>query len=769
MRADRENINWSDIHDNNQSFASNRDNTILTVFPLNGLKHLSFNVSKLIFKDRIAVDDFFAPRMNKWAGFLVTKLKCPIVPLSDPEKPAFLIASEDLTNIGALPELMDENKKVYRIIPSGENFPINIDSQKLGYNDLICRLIEQAISRRFLSHGMNLWRTSTTSFFKLMPENTSVMKDQVKAYRGFDFKVINIRDGLYVAFDLKTRYVGRRSLLQYSQAERDTILRDHLDLKKNRRGKFLRDNLLTKFECRYAGPTGKNIGEFIVEKVGKSVYEYYHETYPDINLSSMEPAVFVKTDTAVPESRLFPIFTTRDEYVRRCSVKPQISPSVRYKEILNIVSRLKTIYFANQQLEIGLAPLTVGEERIELPNLIFGGDNIVRPVGNRKDRYEITKIDALKRYGPFKNPAFPPLVLLYPDSLSQEYIIQFEDILSAEVKEFTNQSLSFDMIRNYESTGSNSVAIRSIKAVVETILKYRQNVMFVCIMSKKFDDTIHRTLKEIFKNSASQLFRESTVNDIIFNRKRGELETSVLAILTEAGVIPWSLSDGLLSDIHLGIDLLFGNLGYSFIYGNQCESIGICFGKNMVNGRNREALSAKTAKKIIRELLDKAFSDGTEFSSLTIHRDGRWWPGESEGLREAISEFNSERGTSIKYVVVEILKSHFPVRMFFKNDAISERIINSPPGTFYKLTDSSALIINSNLHRQGQQDDKTAIPLLINVAESNEKIDVEEILKDIYHLTALNWSAPRINLRLPVTIGWLDNSLKNKQEEETYA
>lgn len=761
-------MNWTNIHDNSQSFDSNSDNTILTVFPLNGLKHLNFNISKLIFKDRIPVDDFFAQRMNKWARFLVTKLKCPIVPLPNPEKPAFLIASEDLADHGTLPELVDENKKVYPITASGENSSINIDSQEPGYSDLVCRLIEQAISKRFLSHGMNLWKTSTTSFFKLMPENASVMKDQVKAYRGFDFKVINIRDGLYVAFDLKTRYVGRRSLLQYSQAERDTILRDHLDLKKTKRGKFLRDNLSAKFECRYAGPTGKNVRDFFVEKVGKSVYNYYHETYPGISLSPEDPAVFVTTDTAVPESRLFPIFSTMNEYVRKCSVKSQISPSVRYKEILNIVGRLKTIYFANQQIEIGLAPLTVGEEIINLPNLIFGGDNVLRSVGKGKDRYETTKIDALKRYGPFKNLPFHPLVLLYPDSLSNEYITQFEEILSAEVKGFTNRNLTFDMIRKYDSSGSNSVAIRSIKTVVETILENRSNVMFVCIMSQKFDDTIHRILKEIFKNNVSQLFHESTVNDIIFNRKRGKVETSALAVLTEAGVIPWSLSDGLLSDMHIGIDLLFGNVGYSFIYGKQCESIGIFSGKNMTNGKYREALSAKTTKKIIRELLDKAFSDGTDLSRFTIHRDGRWWPGESEGLREAVSEFNSERGTSLKYVVIEILKSHFPVRMFLKKSAFNEQIINSPPGTYYKLTDTSALIVNTDIHGQSRSDDKTAIPLLIYVAESNEKIEIEKILKDIYHLTALNWSAPRINLRLPVTIGWLDKFLDDKQEEETY-
>ena len=761
-------MNWTNINDNSQNFDSNSDNTILTVFPLNGLKHLSFNISKLIFIDRIPVDDFFAPRMNKWARFLVTKLKCPIVPLPNPEKPAFLIASEDLVNHGALPELVDENKKVYPITASGESFPINIDSQDPGYNDLVCRLIEQAISKRFLSHGMNLWKTSTTSFFKIMPENASVMKDQVKAYRGFDFKVINIRDGLYVAFDLKTRYVGRRSLLQYSQAERDTILRDHLDLKKTKRRKFLRDNLTSKFECRYAGQTGKNIREFIVERVGKSVYDYYRETYPGISLNPEEPAVFVTTDTAVPESRLFPIFSTKHEYVRKCSVKPQISPSVRYKEILNIVGRLKTIYFANQQVEIGLAPLMVGEERIKLPNLIFGGDNVLQPVGNGKDRYETAKIDALKRYGPFKNPPLPPLVLLYPDSLSNEYITQFEFLLSAEVMELTNRNLAFDMIRKYDSSSSNSVAIRSIKTVVESILENPQNVMFVCIMSHKFDDTFHRILKEIFKNSASQLFHEGTVNDIIFNKKRGKVETSALAVLTEAGVIPWSLSDGLLSDMHIGIDLLFGNVGYSFIYGKQCESIGILPGKNMTNGKYREALSAKTIKKFIRELLDKAFSEGTDLSIFTIHRDGRWWPGESEGLKEAVSEFNAEKGTSLKYAVVEILKSHFPVRMFSKESALYGQIINSPPGTFYKLTDTSALIVNTNIHGKSQSDDRTAIPLLINVAESKEKIEIEKILIDVYHLTALNWSAPRINLRLPVTIGWLDKFLDDKQEDETY-
>ena len=69
---------------------------------------------------------------------------------------------------------------------------------------------------------------------------------------------------------------------------------------------------------------------------------------------------------------------------------------------------------------------------------------------------------------------------------------------------------------------------------------------------------------------------------------------------------------------------------------------------------------------------------------------------------------------------------------------------------------------------------RTAGTLLLNLAESSQPMDISALAEDAYRLTHLNWSAPDIEISVPVTIRWNDDALRaslvsqQQEEDETY-
>ena len=69
---------------------------------------------------------------------------------------------------------------------------------------------------------------------------------------------------------------------------------------------------------------------------------------------------------------------------------------------------------------------------------------------------------------------------------------------------------------------------------------------------------------------------------------------------------------------------------------------------------------------------------------------------------------------------------------------------------------------------------RTAGTLLLNLVESSRPMSIEALTEDAYRLTHLNWSAPDIEISVPVTIRWNDDALRaslvsqQQEEDETY-
>jgi hypothetical protein len=94
---------------------------------------------------------------------------------------------------------------------------------------------------------------------------------------------------------------------------------------------------------------------------------------------------------------------------------------------------------------------------------------------------------------------------------------------------------------------------------------------------------------------------------------------------------------------------------------------------------------------------------GEPCASLVIHRDGRWWPTERDGLRDAVENLIADGvvPTTFRVVVVEVRKNHMPVRLFThggeRSPATSAAtgrahvdFVNPLPGSYLILGDDRA-------------------------------------------------------------------------------
>jgi hypothetical protein len=118
-------------------------------------------------------------------------------------------------------------------------------------------------------------------------------------------------------------------------------------------------------------------------------------------------------------------------------------------------------------------------------------------------------------------------------------------------------------------------------------------------------------------------------------------------------------------------------------------------------------------------------------------------------------------GPDSVYGVVEIRKSHTPVRIFTEVGPPANRLMNPLPGMYLVLDARRALLATTGRPgpwEQGQG--RTAGTLLLNLVESTLPLSITSLAEDAYRLTHLNWNAPDIEISVPVTIRWNDEALR---------
>jgi hypothetical protein len=760
-----------------------------TLYPLVGLEKTRYCFRLLKVLEQVPQDNNKSIRIQRWADRLWREeLRCPVYPTTRFDGTGFLIPDGSSPPVGHTVEITDVPDKVYHIEVTDKTFEVTIEEAVGSERELVCRMLERPFTDKFQALEDKFWRSDWTLFFCQVPENEGVERDIVNAYRGLKFGVVLLQNGgIHLGADIRTKYVGKKCLLECTNEEKQEVLQKHLDLtiRADERAYFLRDNNAVKIPCRYTGNTEKTINQYVFNSSGQTIYEYYCSRYPNIALHPNEAAILVQdrtkeTSIAVPISRLFPIFTTEYEGIRKCSIRSQMAPDERVNTISTFLNELSDVKYENIPVSIQ-HPYLKTERSIFIPPLLeFAKGEIHKPfptgsVPSKTNKlfdklimgWASSKLSTLYRNGTYHNEIIPNLILLYPKTLERDTRETFARDLQDEIKQQTGQSPQIVQQRPY-NIGQYERRGSSLLRILAEVRSSNPNSFVIIVLWERFLESVHGELKEALSPVLSQCVTERVVRNIAKKNNRqlatSQLQNLALGVSTEAGIQPWVIADPLHHDLHIGIDLLFGKVGYHFLYGTGGRLIQQHFGNSTVRGRMQEAIKKPELRNRLEETIRSIVQDHHQIKSIIIHRDGRWWSSESSALQETVARLKKDNILPEDFccAVVEIRKSHLPIRLFtVVEENCRESLQNTLFGT-YLILDSQRIILTTT-GRPGAWDSsrgKTANNLLLEVVETIGEFNIQDIAEDAYYLTHLNWNAPNIEIALPVTIRWTDQALR---------
>jgi len=188
-----------------------------TLYPLFGLEktHYSFRLLKVL--EKVPQDNYKSIRMQRWADRLWREdLRCPVYPTTRFDGAGFLIPDGSSPPVGQIVKIRDVPDKIYHIKVTDKTFKVAREEAVGSERELLCRMLERPFTDRFQSLEDKFWRSDWTLFFRQLPENEGIENDIVNAYRGLKFGVVLFHEnGIHLAADVRTRYVGKKSLWEY--------------------------------------------------------------------------------------------------------------------------------------------------------------------------------------------------------------------------------------------------------------------------------------------------------------------------------------------------------------------------------------------------------------------------------------------------------------------------------------------------------------------------------------------------------------------------
>jgi len=759
-----------------------------SLYPIDGLQDKVFRFRVLRIKEPIPNDNLKPVRLQKWATYLWRKqLRCPVYPTEKMGFPGFIIPEDSNPGTQLSIEFSDVPDMVYHVEATDQIVEIALANASGVERELASRMLERPFSGRYQALRDSYWRDEWTLFYRVTPENILNTSDTILAYRGLKFGVVILGDGNpYFAADIRTKYLGRKNLGEYKDHESQQILRNHLDLgvRLDSRSTFVRDNGSIKFSCRYAGETGQTVQDCMLVNLNQSVFDYYKEKYSWITLDPKEKAVFVKDrdgsgpSLPVPISRLIPVFTNEYEGVRNCSIRSQMTPEERSTTVQVFLRDIKAVSFGNSRMTVSSKQLVRERTVFIPPNLEFGQNTIITPfaqstlpeISTREfdsgiTRWSSQKLPALYEAGPFHNETIPEVVLLYPSDFNRPNRERFISNLIQEIKQQTGQNVSVIQQQKYAVGTSERRGSSLLRQALE-IKTQRPRSLTVVILWRGLFDSVHSELKKAISPAMSQCLSERTaysISELADNRAVSQLRNLSLAILIESGLKPWVIADSLKYDLYIGIDTLYDQVCYHFLYGKGGRLIIREFGQTIARGKWKVAITRSELKARLEATISSITQTGHQIRNLVIHRDGRWWASESLALHEAIQDLTTlgVLAADVSYAAIEIRKNHLPVRLFTSVTSRDRTFLQNPlPGTYFVMDKNRAILTTTG--RPGSWDRKgiSAGSILLEIAEVKGNIEIESIAQDAYWLTHLNWNAPDIEISVPVTIRWNDEALR---------
>ena len=683
---------------------------------------------------------------------------------------------------------------------TGEVIDLEFKDAHPEYNPVRLRFL-QFVLQGVLWQDSRLWQPGAGEpfFFK----NPAKQLGVINLYEGFSIRASLHPEGGYgLVMDLRRKLVSSSPLSQGSRREQINAL-------KGRSCVYKMGN--SWFEITLDGLADICIGTPSIPQNGEAVslIDYLHRKSPKpvpssiANLLPDGAAVHYRTtgpdQRSAPAALCFLVEDTHSHIGARHQHETVIQPRDRHHQL----NRLVKMFL--RKVTVGSVALSVSDQTgqtrtkpFSVPILRFGNDKVLS-----LNRDEPNGESALKEFGNnrlmmlkdkdagfFIQSLLDRQYLVLPKSVANSCGLQFiKDLTKCidnlypsgggynpKVIVFDDLNFSHDFAGQYqaikEAVGNTQVWPGYALVMIHHYdRRPRSADQLAAWTVKEFPNLFGLHAAVIHSDMAKKCYRSETHNGDtryvampqVRKRLTGYLRNVVLnKILLTNGKWPFILDSPLHAEVVIGIDVKSNTAAFVLL-----ASGGKTIRFSTSSSRQKEQLLKDQVRKYVIDILTKeALYFHQSPKRIVIHRDGRAWPAEIEGITEACTQLASQGHVDKDWqlTVVEIDKSErAPLRLFDVTPNRFEQgiVVDNPVvGSWIQTAPDEGYVSTTG---RPFRIPGTSNPLHIRRAFGG--MPIEHCLADVFALSCLTWTRPEGTTRLPISIKLCDRVLFDEAAE----
>jgi hypothetical protein len=756
----------------------------LNLFPVSNQKQLSLSYRLMGFGNIPETQSFYA-NLLKARRYINQEYGTPAV-LTMRDGKHYLAVASATKKEGGIPEHLE--------ISGIQAITINVHLQDPIYTIPLAaidnkdiHLVEDFISfelRSAFRDHQELWR-GASPFIYYTKQAVPLKTDRhICLYSGFRYRIRVIDGQIYLAIDITHVSIDTRTLTErIIQGEEWRHLQGrHFLYEFGSLWYFIQLQEVshsTVSEAKFEHPEepGVNI----------SVYDYTRkkwESHPAVQKLVPDSSALVYNNPGQNDQRYGATMLARLRYnsseTEQSHTETILEPDDRLKRQMNIIATYCDGQFQinGQKIRISQEAKAIEAKTFSVPAFKFGNEIVLRTDGNLRDGLQNMlslrkKWLQSKQIGPFASlPASMGQFILAPVSIAAD-----EDLME-RLREDISQAVNSISSQEYDPTVVvwDDRRAKTIPQIKRELKQYKQQMDasggMACALVILPDTYSHgdtgnlrrhiktmlypvRTKCILASEITSYLRRTPNGYEVKNNIYRSYLFNTVLKLLVISGAKPWILADQLHYDLYIGIDVLNNTAGFSFL-----SAGGELLQFRSFTSGDQEKLSAAEIAKVFLDDLPRFIErtktiTGTLPRHIIIHRDGRSYDSELEGLQHVVNELKANKllMPDAQSGVVEIHKSNSAsLRMFYWKNG---RAFNPKVGR-YHIFDSQWGIVATTGYPDINQG--TAAPLVAQIAYGD--LEIKKVLQDIFNLSMLAWTKPDGVQSSPLTIKVIDDWLE---------
>jgi hypothetical protein len=496
---------------------------------------------------------------------------------------------------------------------------------------------------------------------------------------------------------------------------------------------------------------------------------------------------------AAPAALCYPVFATDDSRTQSLQRQTILPPGERRSRIHGFVREyLQNIRFGDVRVRIAKKPENVRPRMFSVPDLLFGGGRVLSVRGT--DGADHVGLDQLgsarlallrdKSVGFFGQAPLDRQFIVLPQTVVDSWGPAFQRDLARAVDDLFPQETGYSPILLPYNDRVQRRAVRQGQEIIRALQPHKGTPGYALVMIHHAEDRrprgedqlaalVLRELRDRFDLPAAVMHSAMGQESYelvtqgggrpryqVRSDRRGRLSGYLRNVALNKVLLtnerwPFVLATPLCADLVVGIDVKHNTAGFTVVGKNGGQVRTLCR-----KSRQREMLLADQVTTYMLELIRlEAGVCEDLIRAIVVHRDGRLWQSEREGILRAVERLRTEAviASDATVTILEVSKTApVSLRLFDVDDpaAANPNVLNPQVGGYLLSNDSDAYLCATGraFPRPG-----TVNPLHLRHIEG--PLTLVRCLEDLYALTVLAWTRPEDCTRDPITIKLNDRRL----------